>query len=63
MNPCWCRFVLAILIIVVLYLNVTWAKIAITILAALLAILALIGKCFCKPTCFIDEHKEAPKEE
>jgi hypothetical protein len=39
--------VLAILVIVFAWLPVSWANIALTILGALLAILALVGTCCC----------------
>jgi hypothetical protein len=46
-SPCWCRFVLAILVIVFAWWHVSWANIALTVLGALLAILALSGGCCC----------------
>ena len=47
MSKCWCRFVLAILVIVFAWLPVSWANIALTILGVLFAILALVGTCCC----------------
>lgn len=47
MSRCWCRFVLAILVIVFAWWHVSWANIALTVLGALLAILALVGTCCC----------------
>ena len=47
MSKCWCRFVLAILVIVFAWLPVSWANIALTVLGALLAALALVGTCCC----------------
>ena len=47
MSSCWCRFGLAILVIVFVWLNFSWSNIAITVLGALLAILALVGTCCC----------------
>ncbi|UCG59857.1 MAG: hypothetical protein JSU70_10115 [Phycisphaerales bacterium] len=47
MSRCYCRLVLAILVIVFAWLSGLWAKIALTILGALLAILALVGTCCC----------------
>ena len=38
---CFCRFILAILVIVFAWWHVSWAYIALTIIGALLAILAL----------------------
>ena len=60
MKPCWCRFVLAVLVIVFAWLHVSWANIALTVLGALLAILALSMKCCCAEKC--EEKKEAKKE-
>ena len=47
MSKCWCRFAMAVLIIVFVWLPYSWNKIAITILGVLLAIMALIGTCCC----------------
>lgn len=47
MSRCWCRCVLAILVIVFAWLPVSWANIVLTVLGALLAILALTGTCCC----------------
>jgi len=51
MSKCWCRFVLAVLVIVFAWLPVSWAKIALTLLGAVLAILALVGTCCCAAMC------------
>ncbi len=47
MSRCWCGIVLAILVIVFAWVDASWARIALTILGALLAIKALVGKCCC----------------
>ncbi|MHC4556267.1 MAG: hypothetical protein ACYTFW_04195 [Planctomycetota bacterium] len=47
MSKCWCRFALAILVIVFAWLPFSWSKIALTILGILLAVLALVGTCCC----------------
>lgn len=47
MSRCYCRCVLAVLVIVFVWLPVSWANIALTILGALLAIMALAGTCCC----------------
>ncbi len=47
MSKCWCRFAMAVLVIVFAWLPYSWNKIAITILGVLLAIMALIGTCCC----------------
>ena len=41
MAVCYCRFVFAVLVIVFAWWHVSWAPIALTVLGALLAILAL----------------------
>ena len=51
MSRCWCRFVLAILVIVFAWWQVSWANIALTVLGALLAVLALTGACCCTSMC------------
>ena len=56
MNLCYCRFVLAALVIVFAWWNVSWAPIALTVIGAILAIMALShNKCCC---C---KHKEEKK--
>lgn len=47
MTKCWCRFAMAVLVIVFVWLPYSWTRIAITILGILLAIMALIGTCCC----------------
>jgi len=47
MSKCWCRFVMAVLVILFAWLPYSWNKIAITILGVLLAIMALVGTCCC----------------
>ncbi len=47
MSKCWCRFAMAVLVIVFVWLPYPWTRIAITILGILLAIMALIGTCCC----------------
>lgn len=60
MKPCFCRFILAVLVIVLAWWQPSWAKIALTVIGALLAILALINnKCCCRPSeCKEEEKKE-----
>ncbi|MGD9379717.1 MAG: hypothetical protein PVI51_04035 [candidate division WOR-3 bacterium] len=41
MSFCFCRFILAVLVIVFAWWNPSWANIALTIIGVLLAILAL----------------------
>ena len=48
MKLCFCRTVLAILVIVFAWINVSWANIALTIIGALLVILSLTGVCCCR---------------
>jgi hypothetical protein len=47
MSRCYCRAVLAVLVIVFAWLNVSWAPIALTVLGALLAAQGLGGVCCC----------------
>ncbi|MFC1549944.1 hypothetical protein ACFL46_01445 [Candidatus Neomarinimicrobiota bacterium] len=48
MKLCFCRLILALLVIVFAWWNVTWASIALTIIGAILVIMALSGnKCCC----------------
>lgn len=49
MKICFCRTILALLVIVFAWWNVTWAPIALTIIGAILALMALTGnKCCCQ---------------
>ena len=49
MKLCYCRFILAVLVIVFAWWNVTWAPIVLTIIGAILAVMALTGsKCCCQ---------------
>ena len=61
MSPCWCRFVLAVLVIVFAWWQVSWGQYALTVLGGLLAVLALVGSCCCgsKRVC---ANPEAEKE-
>ncbi|UCC99989.1 MAG: hypothetical protein JSW66_08920 [Phycisphaerales bacterium] len=47
MSRCYCRAVLAILVIVFAWVNVSWAPIALTVLGILLAVGTLSGVCCC----------------
>lgn len=51
MKLCFCRLILAILVIVLAWWNPSFAKIALTVIGALLAIFALTGACCCKSKC------------
>jgi len=57
MKQCWCRFVLAVLVIVLAWWCPPWSKWALTVVGAILAILALTGKCCCATKCE-EEKKE-----
>ena len=59
MSKCWCRFVLAILVIVFAWLTFSWAKYVLTVLGAILAIQALAGVCCCASKR--EEKKEVPE--
>lgn len=57
MKPCWCRFFLAVLVVVFAIVKISFAKIALIVLGVILALMALWGKCCCNTSC------EAKKEE
>jgi len=63
MSRCWCRFVLAILVIVFAWLPFSWSKIVITILGVLLAVLALVGTCCCATMAKAKEKETAEAKE
>ena len=62
MNLCFCRIILAILVIVFAWLNVSWANIALTIIGALLVILALKNDFCCCSTKKEKESTTPPQE-
>jgi hypothetical protein len=47
MSRCYCACVLAVLVIVFAWVDAFWARIALTILGAILAVKALAGVCCC----------------
>lgn len=57
MKACYCRLILALLVIVFAWWNVTWAPIALTVIGAILAIMALKYD-----TCCCRKSKEEKKE-
>lgn len=59
MKPCWCKFVMSVLIIVFLWMDVSWAKIGITVVAGLIAVMSLWGGCCCKSN---DKCREESKK-
>jgi len=59
MTQCWCRFVLAIIVVVLAWWDPSWAKWALTVVGVLLAILALTGKCCCANKCEEEKKEEA----
>ena len=61
MSRCWCRFVLAVLVIVFAWWHVSWANIALTVLGVLLAIMALVGTCCC--TSMREKQKASSQSE
>ena len=67
MSKCWCRFAMAVLIIIFAWLDYSWTRIAIIILGILLAILALVGTCCCSTLTQAKAKEagtaEAPKTE
>jgi hypothetical protein len=61
MKACYCRFILAILVIVFAWWHPGWGNIALTVLGAILAILALANNtCCCRSKC--EEKKEDKKD-
>ena len=59
MSRCWCGVVLAILVIVFAWVDVSWAPIVLTILGVLLVIKGLVGKCCCTEMMAKCEEKAA----
>lgn len=57
MKPCWCKFFLAVAIIILVWVNISWAKIGITAVAAIIAIMSLWGGCCCKDKCECETGK------
>ena len=57
MSKCWCRFGLAVLVILFAWLPYSWAKIVLTVLGVMLACAALVGTCCCAA---MGEAKEKP---
>jgi len=56
MKVCFCRLILALLVIVFAWWNVSWAPIALTVIGAILALMALkYNTCCCKAK---EEKKE-----
>lgn len=51
MKLCYCRTILAILVIVFAWVNVVWANIALTVIGGLLVVLGLTGTCCCAKKC------------
>jgi hypothetical protein len=56
MKSCYCRLILAFLVIVFAWWNVSWAPIALTVIGAILAIMALKNNTCC--CCKKEEDKE-----
>ena len=57
MKSCYCRLILALLVIVFAWWNVSWSPIALTVIGAILAIMALK-----KNTCCCCKKEENKKE-
>ncbi len=60
MTFCFCRFILALLVIVFAWWHFCWVEIVLTIIGALLAILALTSKCCCRKETCAEEPTAAP---
>jgi len=48
MKLCFCRSILAILVIVFAWVHVSWGQIALTVIGAILFLLSLTGVCCCR---------------
>jgi hypothetical protein len=56
MKLCFCRSILAILVIVFAWVHVSWGQIALTVIGAILFLLSLTGVCCCRTK--VEEKKE-----
>jgi hypothetical protein len=56
MKSCYCRLILALLVIVFAWWNVSWAPIALTVIGTILAMMALKNNTCC--CCKSKEDKE-----
>ena len=57
MKACYCRIILALLVVVFAWWNVTWAPIALTVIGAILALMAANHN-----TCCCSKSKEEEKK-
>jgi hypothetical protein len=58
MKICFCRLILAIVIIALIWWNPSWAKIAITVAAAIIALMSLSGSSCCCDSKKCEEKKK-----
>ncbi|EKD55998.1 MAG: hypothetical protein ACD_58C00319G0001 [uncultured bacterium] len=60
-STCWCKAIMALLVVVFAWWQVDWAQWALTVLGALLFFMLAFGVCCCKKdTCFqakVEEKK------
>ena len=63
MSRCWCRFALAVLVIVFAWWDPSWAKYALTVLGGLLALGALGGGCCCAALCKTGKPESKSEEQ
>ncbi|MFZ9011434.1 MAG: hypothetical protein ACO20W_06015 [Anaerohalosphaeraceae bacterium] len=61
MSPCCCGILLAVLVIVFAWWDVSWANIALTVIGVLLLLKSLSGACCCKTMC--KKQEDAPQSE
>ncbi len=63
MSKCWCRFGVAVLVIVFAWLPYSWNKIVLSVLGVMLAGAALAGTCCCAARAEAKEKPAAPAAE
>lgn len=61
MKSCWCKFAMAVLIVILAWMDVSWTKIAITVLGVIIAVMSLWGGCCCKGKCECETEKTEKK--
>ncbi|MFZ9024017.1 MAG: hypothetical protein ACO3BO_04650 [Anaerohalosphaeraceae bacterium] len=59
MSPCCCGILLAVLVIVFAWWDVSWARMALTVVGVLLVVKSLFGACCCKTMC---KKKDEPSQ-
>ena len=62
MKPCYCKIILGALVIVFAWWTVDWANIALTVIGAVIVVMALLGRCCCKSKECCSKDKEEKSE-